>query len=71
MKQKGYQLSASNLSIGSLADEARMIFFLLLSFKCLGGVGQSLLHHLLIIPPVFDSALTRYFSAVPLLRGDK
>lgn len=71
MKRKSYKLSAWNLSIGSLADKARTIFFLLLSFKCLGGVGQSLLHHLLITPSVFGGALTRYYSAVPSLRGDK
>lgn len=47
-KQDGYELSVSNLSVCSLADEPRVMFFLLLSCQCLGGVGQRLLHQLLI-----------------------
>lgn len=45
-KQDGYELSVSNLSVCSLADEPRVMFFLLLSCECLGGVGQRLLHQL-------------------------
>lgn len=70
-KWNGYKLLASSLPVGSLAGKARMIFFLLLSDKYLGGVGQNLLCHLLITPCVLGNALTRYFSAVPLLRGHK